>query len=66
MRREDNGTPITFTWSKLTTFVTSTSMADATILRKGARVEVTRHVPLFGKPLVTKVTLLPVTAQRAR
>ena len=57
--REDDGKPVTFLWNKLTTFVTGESMADAAILRKGARVEVNLHTPLFGKPFVTKVTLLP-------
>ena len=59
MLREDTRTPIAFLWNRGTTFVTGTGMADAAILKKGARVEVIRHAPFFGKPFVTKVTLLP-------
>ena len=58
MLREDNGKPLTFIWNKLTTFVTGTSMSDAAILRKGARVEVIRHVPFFGEPFASRVLIL--------
>ncbi len=61
MLREDNGTPITFVWNKLTTFVTDTSMADSAILKKGARVEIILHRPFFGRPFVAKVRLLSAT-----
>jgi Cu/Ag efflux protein CusF len=60
--REDKGTVITFVWVSRTTFVADAKMADANILKKGARVEVSHHVPFFGKPFVTRVTLLPVLA----
>lgn len=57
--QKDTRMPVAFVWNRLTTFVTGTSMADAAILKKGARVEVIRHVPFFGKPFAAKVTLLP-------
>ena len=62
MLREDKGTLIKFVWDRLTDFFANAQFTDATILKKGARVEVIYHVPLFGKPLVTKVTLLPITS----
>jgi Cu/Ag efflux protein CusF len=64
--QEDTRTPITFVWNRLTTFVTGTSMADAAILKKGARVEIILHRPFFGKPFVAKVTLLPATVRNVR
>ena len=64
MLPQDNATPVTFVWNKLTTFVTAASMADATILKKGARVEVILHRPFFGKPFVAKVTLLPTNKKK--
>lgn len=59
MLREDKGIVIKFVWNKRTTFVASSQIADASILKRGARIEVIRHEPFFGKPFVTKVTLLP-------
>ena len=66
MLRENDRTPITFVWNRFTTFVAATSMADAAILKKGARVEVVRHTPFFGKPFVTKVTLLQTHNQTTK
>ena len=63
MLREDKGTVITFVWvPRHTTFVANGQMADVAILKKGARVQVSHHVPFFGKPFVTRVTLLPTPA----
>lgn len=59
MLREDNGTLIKFVWNKRTTFVTDIQMADAAFLKRGAHVEVAFHEPVFGKPFVTKIALLP-------
>ncbi len=61
---EDTRTPITFVWNRLTTFVTGRSMTDAAILKNGARVEVIRHRPFFGRPFVAKVTLLPTNKRK--
>ncbi len=58
MLSEDKGTVTTFTWSNRTTFVANGQMAAAFILKPGARVTVSHHVPLFGKPFVTRVTLI--------
>ena len=58
MLREDKGTVITFVWTKRTSFVASGMMTDAVILKKGAHVVVSHHVPFFGKPFVTRVTLI--------
>ena len=63
MLREDKGTLIKFVWNKLTSFFADAQLTDAAILKKGAHVEVAYHEPLFGKPLVTKVTLLPASKQ---
>lgn len=59
--REDSGGVVSFIWNKRTDFIASGKFTDAAILKKGARVEVIRHAPFFGKPFVTKVTLLPAT-----
>ncbi|MCB1209130.1 MAG: hypothetical protein KDK97_07370 [Verrucomicrobiales bacterium] len=59
MRRDDTGAVITFVRVKRTTFVADGRLADATILKPGAHVTVSHHVPFFGKPFVTRVTLLP-------
>ena len=61
MLREDKGTLIKFVWNRFTSFFANSQSSDAAILKKGARVEVIYHAPFFGKPLVTKVTLLPTT-----
>lgn len=55
--RDKEGTVIRFIWSKRTIFVASGKMTDAVILKKGAHVVVSHHVPFFGKPFVTRVTL---------
>ena len=66
MLREDDGTLKTFVWNKHTDFFANAQAAGATILKKGARVEVNCHTPLFGKPFVTKVTLLPTNQQTTK
>ena len=66
MLREDKGTVITFTWSKRTSFVANAQMTDAAILKQGAHVVVSHHVPFFGKPFVTRATLLPTTKPTAK
>lgn len=66
MLREDKGTVITFTLSKRTSFVANAQMTDATILKPGAHVVVSHHVPFFGRPFVTRVTLLPTTKPTAK
>lgn len=63
MLREDNGTLKTFVWNRYTNFIANAQFADASILKKGARVEVNCHTPFFGKPFVTKVTLLQTNNQ---
>jgi hypothetical protein len=56
--REDKGTVITFVWVSRTTFVSNGRRTDAAILKPGARVEVSHHVPFFGKPFVTRVIIV--------
>lgn len=57
LRVEDTGAPVMFTWNRHTSFIANGQFTDAAILKKGARIEVIRHTPFFGKPFVTKVTL---------
>lgn len=66
MRRDDKGTVITFVTVKRTTFVADGKLVDATILQPGLHVEVSHHVPFFGKPFVTRVTLLPATKPQTK
>ena len=66
MLREDKGTLLNFVWNKYTTFIANAQFADAGILKKGARVEVNSHTPFFGKPFVTKVTLLQTHNQNPK
>lgn len=66
MLREDKGMLIIFTWSNRTSFVASAQMTDATILKKGAHVVVSHHVPFFGKPFVTRVTLIPAQTSQTK
>lgn len=54
----DTGVPLGFIWNNRTTFVANMQVADAAILKRGAKIEVSYHQPLFGRPYVTKVTLL--------
>ena len=58
MLRTDTGVPLSFVWIGRTIFVVNRQLADAAILKKGAMVEVVYHQPFFGRPFVTKVTLL--------
>ena len=66
MLREDEGTLISFMWNKQTSFFANAQATDASILKTGARVEVIRHRPLFGKPFITKVTLLQTHNQNTK
>ena len=65
MLQADKGTVIMFVWNKRTTFVANAQIAEATILKKGAHVEVSYHEPLFGKAFVMKVTLLSAASRIA-
>lgn len=64
MLRADTGTSITFSWIKRTTFVARGTMTDTRILKKGAHFVVSHHVPFFGKPFVTRVTLAPALSAK--
>lgn len=57
--RTDARGPLIFVWMDRTTFVANRQGVNAAILKPGAKVEVTYHHPLFGRPYVTRVTLLP-------
>lgn len=57
----NKGTPLRFFWNNRTTFVANMQFVDAAILMPGAKVEVIYHHPFFGKPFVTKVTLLSIS-----
>jgi hypothetical protein len=59
MCRDDKGTIITFVTVKRTTFIANGNIVDAAILKPGVHVEVSHHVPFFGKPFVTRVALMP-------
>lgn len=59
MFREDSGAPASFIWNRHTSFIAASQFTDAIILKKGARITVSRHAPFFRKPFVTKVTLQP-------
>ena len=56
--RTDARGPLIFVWIAPTAFVANRQWVNAAILKPGARVEVTYHHPLFGRPYVTRVTLL--------
>ena len=56
--RADTGEPISFVWINRTTFMANLQTVNAAILKQGAGVEVIYHQPFFGRPFVTKVTLL--------
>jgi len=59
--RTDTGAPLSFVWISRTIFVVNVQVVDAAILEPGAKVEVIYHQPFFGRPFVTKVTLLSVS-----
>lgn len=56
--RTDTGVRLSFVWNNQTTFVANTQLVNAAILKRGAKVEVIYHQPFFGRPFVTRVTLL--------
>lgn len=58
MRQVDRGTVVSFVWNTRTTFSVSNRPADASILKKGQRVDAIYHTPFFGKPYVSRVRLL--------
>ncbi len=59
--RTDTGRPLSFVWNNQTKFVANMQFVSAAILQQGAKVEVIYHRPFFGRPFVTKVTLLTQT-----
>ncbi len=61
--RTDTGIPLSFVWISRTVFVANMQVVDAGILEPGAKVEVIYHQPFFGRPFVTKVTLLSASAR---
>lgn len=54
----NTGVPLSFVWNNRTKFVANMQVVNAAILKRGAKVEVSYHQPLFGRPYVSKVTLL--------
>lgn len=56
--RTDTDRLLSFVWSNRTKFVANRQFVSAAILQQGAKVEVIYHRPFFGRPFVTKVTLL--------
>ena len=62
LRPENKGSAVSFVWNKRTTFSTNTQPADASILKKGQRVNTIYHSPFFGKPYVSRVKLLTTAA----
>lgn len=59
--RTDTGGTLNFVWKNRTKFVANMQFVSAAILQQGDKVEVIYHRPFFGRPFVTKVTLLPAT-----
>lgn len=59
--RTDTGVTLSFVWNNRTKFVANTHFVSAAILQQGDKVEVIYHRPFFGRPFVTKVTLLTQT-----
>ena len=49
---------LSFVWNTRTEFVANMQLVNSTILKQGAKVEVRYHRPLFGRPFVSRVTLL--------
>jgi hypothetical protein len=56
--------PVRFTWDRETRFITKRQIADATMLRPGALVEITCFSPFFGQTYVKKVTFISVSFQQ--
>jgi hypothetical protein len=63
--RSDTGTPLSFVWISRTIFVANAEVVNAAILEPGAKVEVIYHQPVFGRPFVTRVTLLSASDTHA-
>ena len=59
--RTDSGGPLGFVWNNRTKVVANIQFVSAAILQQGAKVEVIHPRPFFGRPFVTKVTLLTQT-----
>ena len=59
--RTDRIGALSFVWNTRTTFVANMQLANSTILKQGARVKVSYHRPLFGRPFVSRVMLLSVS-----
>jgi hypothetical protein len=56
--RTDTGVTLSFVWNNRTKFVANMHFVSTAILQPGNKVEVIYHRPFFGRPFVTKVTLL--------
>lgn len=64
--RTDTSEPLSFVLIDRTIFVANGQLANAAILEPGAKVEVIYHRPVFGRPFVTRVTLLSAPARAAK
>ena len=58
--------PKTYVWNKRTRFVREISFVEASALSKGARADVTVHLPFFGEPFVSRVILVAPAARSRR
>lgn len=56
--RTDTGETLSFVWNNRTKFVANMQFVSAAIFQPRDKVEVIYHRPFFGRPFVTKVTLL--------
>ena len=56
--RTDIGTRLGFIWIGRTIFVRNGRLVNAAFIEPGATVKIIYHQPFFGRPFVTKVTLL--------
>jgi hypothetical protein len=57
--------PVRFTWDRETRFITNRQLANATMLRAGALVEITCFWPFFGKTYVKEVIILSGSLHQA-
>lgn len=64
MRRDGSGEVIAFVCAQRAVFFANGESTTPVILKVGAHVEVSRHVPFFGKPFVTRVRLLQPTPSK--
>ena len=59
----DTGVPLSFVWNNQTRFVANMQVVNAAILKRRAKIEGIYQKPLFGRPFVTKVTLLSASGR---